>query len=97
MDNTAQRPTGGDNKGSLFRMSDPDRGLYEKYEVRRHDWEDAPGLKHEHCQYFVLDLTHDPFAMPAIRSYAAACAEKYPLLAADLIQAADRLEGTHDE
>ncbi len=41
-------------------------------------------MKHEHCEYFVLDWVHDPFAIPAALAYAAACEEEYPVLAADL-------------
>ena len=44
----------------------------------------APGGKHEGCDYFVLDLTHDPFAIAGIIAYADACASEYPALAADL-------------
>ena len=34
----------------------------------------------------VLDLTHDKFALAALRAYQVACREEYPLLAADLDQ-----------
>ena len=68
-------------------------GLYDKYLVQRRDASDLPGEKHEGCRYFVLDLTHDPFAIPAIRAYVAACAEEYPKLAEDLNQIAARVEG----
>lgn len=60
------------------------RGLYKKFRVERVDGTDAPGGKHDGCRYFVLDLTHDPYAMPAIRAYARAAAKYYPALAADL-------------
>lgn len=65
-------------------MNDRDRGVYNKFTVTRNDGSSEPGGKHEGCEYFVLDLTHDPFAMPALRAYAANCAKKYPQLAADL-------------
>ncbi len=65
-------------------MSTTQRGLHQKFEVRRTDGTDAPGGKHEGCEYFVLDLTHDPFAAFAIRAYADACREKNPRLSAEL-------------
>jgi hypothetical protein len=67
-------------------MGDPERGLYEKYRVQRTDGSDAPGEKHDGCEYFVLDLTHDDFAIPAIQAYAMACADKYPSLSEDLLR-----------
>ena len=74
-------------------MHDTKRGLYRKFEVKRVDGRDGPGQKHEGCFYFVLDLDHDPYAVPAIRAYADACEEKYPVLAADLRTMADRIKG----
>jgi len=65
-------------------MGDKTRGLYGKFHVERTDGKSAPGEKHDGCEYFVLDLTHDPFAVPALKAYADACAAEYPLLAADL-------------
>lgn len=65
-------------------MGDATRGLYEKFKVKRTDGRSAKGEKHEGCSYFVLDLTHDPFAWPAIHAYAMACEVKFPQLAADL-------------
>lgn len=59
-------------------------GLYRKFDVRRTDGSSEPGGKHEDCCYFVLDLTHDKHAIPALRAYAKACREEYPNLAADL-------------
>lgn len=64
--------------------TDKERGLYRKYKVERLDGSSEPGRKHEKCDYFVLDLTHDPFATPALAAYATACEEEYPELAADL-------------
>lgn len=60
------------------------RGLYAKYNVSRTDGSDAPGGKHEGCQLFVLDLTHDGPARLAARVYAEAVEAEYPLLAKDL-------------
>ena len=73
-------------------MSQPTKkalGLYHKFDVRRADGTDAPGGKHDGCSYFVLDLTHDPHAIPALRAYAKACRAEYPLLAIDLTSLAD--------
>ena len=61
-----------------------DQGLYRKFEVNRTDGSDAPGGKHHGCEYFVLDITHDKFAAPALLAYADACESEYPELATDL-------------
>ena len=62
-------------------MDDVTRGLYRKYEVKRlHD----PTGKHKNCDYFVLDMKHDPFAIPALQTYERACRKKYPAQAKDL-------------
>lgn len=63
---------------------DTERGIYRKFEVRRTDGSSGPGGKHERCTYFVLDLKHDPHAIPALRAYAQACRETHPELAYDL-------------
>jgi hypothetical protein len=67
-------------------IEDKDRGLYNKFSVYRTDGSSEPGKKHCGCQYLVLDITHDPFAIPAIRAYLRACVDKYPALAADLLK-----------
>jgi hypothetical protein len=59
-------------------------GLIDKFRVQRTDGSDAPGQKHDGCAYFVLDLTHDPHAIPALATYARSCAADYPALAKDL-------------
>lgn len=69
-------------------MDDKARGLYEKFYVKRADGRGAPGQKHNECEYFVLDLTHDPHALPAVRAYAVSCAEDYPTLALEVLQRA---------
>ena len=62
-------------------------GLYGKFNVTRTDGKDTPGNKHENCQYFVLDVTHDPHAKPALLAYADACeADGYGALASELRQ-----------
>lgn len=64
-------------------MSDA-KGIYRKFEVKRSDGSSGPGSKHEHCAYFVLDLEHDEYAIPALRAYADACRASHPELAADI-------------
>jgi hypothetical protein len=61
-------------------MPDTDKGLFNKYEVKRIDGK--PGR--ENCQYFVMDLCHDPYAKPALEAYIKALPEEYALLKADL-------------
>lgn len=60
-------------------------GLYRKYDVRRVDGTDQPGGKHDGCDLFVLDLTHDEHARYAAWMYALSCQREFPELAADLI------------
>lgn len=69
---------------------DSSRGLYQKYHVDRLDGNDSPGDKHHGCDYFVLDLHHDPFAWSAVLAYAAACERTHPVLASDLRKSAAR-------
>ena len=64
------------------------KGIYQKFLVTRVDGRDAAGQKHEHCQYFVLDLQCDEFAPAALKAYARACRKRYPTLADDLLRAA---------
>ena len=61
-------------------MNDKTRGLYNKYEVYRLDG------KHKDADYFVLDLTNDPYSTAAIIAYAKACRHAYPQLAMDLMK-----------
>lgn len=66
-------------------MTTTDKGMYPKFKTpRRVDGRDTPGQKHDHCDYFILDITHDPYALPALTAYAQACQKTYPALAADL-------------
>ena len=56
------------------------RGLYTKFvAVRTHE---SP--RHQDCEYFVLDVSHDSYALPALEAYMNACKETEPLLANDL-------------
>ena len=61
-----------------------DGAVYRKFIVERTDGSSAPGMKHHECDYFVLDLRHDPFSLPAIAAYAKACEDTHPALADDL-------------
>lgn len=72
--------------------TDATRGFYRKFNVTRTDGSSAPGGKHEYCSYFVLDLDHDAFAIPALKSYATACRKTHPALADDIEQLVSSVE-----
>lgn len=76
-------------------MGNPNRGLYEKFHVERTDGKSAEGEKHHGCEYFILDLTHDKHAIPALLAYIKACRKEYPLLADDLIDKVAHYEKVH--
>lgn len=59
-------------------------GIYDKFKVTRRDGTHRKGKKHDKCQYYVLDLTHDPHAIPALRAYIKSVEKEEPQLAADL-------------
>lgn len=66
-------------------LPDRERGMYPKYQVARLDGGTNPGGKHEKCRKFVLDIDHDPHAVPALFSYAtSARADGYEKLAGEL-------------
>ena len=67
-------------------MDDKTRGLYDKFVVTRTDGSSARGKKHFRCEYFVLDLDHDPHAIAAISAYAKSCQKDYPILAMHLTE-----------
>lgn len=71
-------------------MGDKSKGLYNKFTVTRNDGKSETGQKHDSCEYFVLDLTHDEFAIHALCAYQSACRGKYPLLSGDLRTIIDR-------
>lgn len=60
------------------------QGLFRKFIVTRTDGSSEPGGKHEHCEYFVLDVDHDPHAPAALAAYADKCQATHPELAADM-------------
>jgi hypothetical protein len=64
-------------------MTDAQGGLHAKFHVERLT-PSSRGIAHDDCQYFVLDVTHDPLAAPALLAYAEHCESGYPQLAADL-------------
>lgn len=68
-----------------------EKGLYEKFRVERTDGQSAEGGKHYGCSYFVLDLDHDKFALPALEAYAEACKDSHPALYGDLRVAIARM------
>ena len=68
-----------------YDKSDVGKGLYPKYTVIRNDGRDKPGEMHEGCEYFVIDLTHDPLAVAPLEAYAEKASEAgYHDLARDL-------------
>lgn len=73
-----------------------DGPIYQKFDVRRVDGRDAPGEKHFGCRYFVLDLTHDPYARIAALAYADACAASHPVLSIELRNRVDFEEEAAD-
>lgn len=71
----------------LSGMQDPEKSQplnTQKYKVERTDGSTRPDGKHSACPYFVLDLVHDRFAVPALRAYADACEAEFPPLAKDV-------------
>ena len=73
-------------------MGDKMRGLCGKFIIRRTDGQSEPGQKHDGCEYFVLDITHDPHAIPALKAYALSCQDEYGMLALDLMKIVRREE-----
>jgi hypothetical protein len=65
---------------------DAELGLYQKFRVERCDGSSLPGGRHHDCEYFVLDLDHDPHALGALQGYLASlkAAGQYPKLQDDL-------------
>ncbi|QOD84150.1 hypothetical protein [Chromobacterium haemolyticum] len=65
-------------------MSQQETGLYHKFNVTRTDGRDQPGGDRHGAEYLALDLTYDPFAVPAALAYAAAAQAEFPHLAKDI-------------
>ncbi len=68
-----------------FSKSDTEQGLFKKFVVLRTDSSDSPGGRHCGCEYFVIDINHDPCAKPALLAYAEAVRLTHPVLAEDMI------------
>ena len=60
------------------------QGVFRKFDVRRVDGSDQPGGKHHGCEYFVLDVDHDPHAKASLAAYAQSCRLTHPDLSADM-------------
>lgn len=74
-----------------------DGPIYHKFDVTRTDRKDEPHKKHYKCDYFVLDLTHDPFALDALWAYAIACVKTHPVLSGALRAKVILARGTQGE
>lgn len=66
-------------------MGNKGKGLYGKFLVTRTDGQSEPGKKHDGCGYWVIDITHDPYADVVLLAYAKACRAASPRLARDLL------------
>lgn len=86
------KPTSSEPMVPLRNIDKRISGIFKKFNVSRVDGTDALGGKHYGCEYFVLDLTHDKHAIPAIAAYADSCKNEYPWLAKDLDSKADELK-----
>lgn len=67
-------------------MNQQEAGLYHKFNVTRTDARDQPGGDRQGAEYFVLDQTFDPYAVPALLAYADACREGYSQLSSSIIE-----------
>lgn len=65
---------------------DTEQGLYEKYRVYRTDGLDNVGGPRADDKYFVLNLTRDPHAKPAMAAYAASVNPTHAILSTDMIR-----------
>lgn len=74
-----------------------DGPIYRKFNVTRTDGGDKPGEKHDGCFYWVLDVTDDPYARPALLAYAEACRETHPSLADDIHKLLDSADAYDHE
>ena len=57
-------------------------GLKHKFDVTRTDPEAQK--RHPNCAHFVLDIDHDPHALPALKAYADSAEAEHPVLAEQL-------------
>lgn len=70
------------------------QGVFRKFEVYRVDGSSAKGRKHFGCEYFVLDLSHDPHAAAAMTVYGQSCAKTHPVLSAQILERFSPQKGT---
>lgn len=61
-----------------------DTALHGKFRVTRSDGSSEPGEPHHGCSYFVIDLVHDPAALPAMEAFVEACRPLRPKLASSI-------------
>lgn len=61
------------------------QGLFQKFDVRRTDGSDSISGKHQGCEYFIIDISHDQHAKAALLAYAESCKETHPQLSKDMI------------
>lgn len=76
-------------------MTKEEAGIYEKFIVKRTDGRHRKGQKHCGCAYFVLDITHDKHALPALLAYAESCLDEYPALSQNLYAIAHARDPHH--
>ncbi len=56
-----------------------------KYQVTRTWNHTDPTKQEEECEYFVLDVTHDPNSKAALVAYVDSCCKTHPQLAESII------------
>lgn len=92
------KTTGTPPKETRREVSNKTLGLYEKFIVTRTDGSSEPGGKHEGCRYFVLDISCDQHAAPALVAYAESCErDGYHALAADIRAIMSVQQAMHDQ
>lgn len=73
-----------------------DGPIHRKFDVKRTDRRDRnPGDKHYGCFHWVLDIDHDPHAMPTMGFYAKLCKETHPQLSSDIMMVVKGLRDPH--
>lgn len=77
----------------IHREAAAEKGLFDKYYIRRTDEQDAPGCRHDNCELFVMDITHDIHAQDAMLFYARQVAAIKPQLALDIMEKVMKARG----
>ncbi|WP_186169818.1 hypothetical protein [Burkholderia gladioli] len=80
---------GDDDRRYLVLRSFPPGEPARRYEARVATGSNTPATAIHRTEFFVLDLTSDPHAAPAMVAYAHACAATRPDLAADMLERFD--------